>query len=56
MSETVDLVTLVKQPFELLQEIERRSLLVHSEDSGALPSEWVGVGFRIGEEQFVASR
>jgi len=57
MSETVDLATLVKQPFELLQEIERRSRQVHGGDSsGAMPSEWVGVGFRIGEEQFVASR
>jgi len=57
MSETVELAKLVKQPFELLQEIERRSLKVHSGESGtAMPSEWVGVGFRIGEEQFVANR
>jgi len=57
MSETVDLATLVKQPFELLQEIESRSRQVHGGDSSsAMPSEWVGVGFRIGEEQFVATR
>lgn len=56
-SELVDLATLVKQPFELLQEIERRSRMAHSGESGsAMPAEWVGVGFRIGEEHFVASR
>jgi twitching motility protein PilI len=57
MSGSVDLATLVKQPFELLAEIERRSRQAHSGQSGsAMPAEWVGVGFRIGEEQFVASR
>ena len=56
-SGSVDLATLVKQPFELLQEIERRSRQAHSgEGSSAMPAEWVGVGFRIGEEQFVAGR
>lgn len=57
MSGSVDLATLVKQPFELLAEIERRSRQALSGQSGsATPAEWVGVGFRIGEEQFVASR
>lgn len=57
MSETVKLASLVAQPFELLAEIERRSRLAVSGEVGAsLPSEWVGVGFRIGEEQFVAGR
>jgi twitching motility protein PilI len=57
MSESADLAALVEQPFELLQEIERRSRSVHAgQGSGAAPAEWVGVGFRIGEEQFVASR
>jgi twitching motility protein PilI len=57
MSESVDLATLVKQPFELLQEIERRSRMANSgQSSAAMPDEWVGVGFRIGEEQFVAGR
>ena len=38
-------------------EIERRSRAAHSGKAGGdSPSEWVGVGFRIGEEQFVASR
>ena len=57
MSESVNLTSLIKQPFELLQEIERRSRHAHSgESSSAMPAEWVGVGFRIGEEQFVAGR
>lgn len=52
-----DLAALVEHPFELLQEMERRSRAAHAgQGSGAAPSEWVGVGFRIGEEQFVASR
>lgn len=57
MSKPVELATLVKQPFELLREIERRSARAQSGVSGSpLPDEWVGIGFRIGEEQFVASR
>ena len=57
MGGSADLAALVEQPFELLQEIERRSRAMHSgEGAGASPDEWVGVGFRIGEEQFVASR
>jgi twitching motility protein PilI len=57
MSNAVELASLVKQPFELLREIERRSVQAQSGDSGgALPAEWVGVGFRIGEEQFVSNR
>ena len=52
-----ELAALVEQPFELLQEIERRSRAAHSgQGAGSAPAEWVGVGFRIGEEQFVASR
>jgi twitching motility protein PilI len=53
----VALAELVEQPFELLQEIERRSRQAHAgEGAASMPAEWVGVGFRIGEEQFVASR
>lgn len=57
MENSVELASLVKQPFELLREIERRSASAQS-GTGAtsLASEWVGVGFRIGEEQFVANR
>ncbi len=56
MSEQTDLATLVEQPFELLAEIERRSRQAHTGSGAGMPAEWVGVGFRIGEEQFVAPR
>ena len=57
MSNSVDLATLVKQPFELLTEIERRSRQAHAGQGGVdMPAEWVGVGFRIGDERFIANR
>jgi twitching motility protein PilI len=57
MSAPVELASLVRQPYELLREIERRSIAAHSGVGGSsLPTEWVGIGFRIGDEQFVASR
>jgi twitching motility protein PilI len=57
MSDAVDLKSLLQEPFALLTEIERRSRRAHSGGGGAdAPDEWVGVGFRIGEEQFVADR
>jgi twitching motility protein PilI len=57
MAGSADLAALVEQPFELLQEMERRSRAAHAgQGVGDAPAEWVGVGFRIGEEQFVASR
>lgn len=57
MSNSADLAALVEQPFALLQEMEHRSRAAHAgQGTGSMPAEWVGVGFRIGEEQFVASR
>ena len=57
MTTPVELASLVKQPFELLREIERRSAQLHSGAAGTSQhAEWVGVGFRVGEEQFLASR
>jgi twitching motility protein PilI len=57
MSSSADLAALVEQPFELLAEMEQRARSAHAgQGSGSMPSEWVGVGFRIGEEQFVATR
>jgi twitching motility protein PilI len=57
VSATPDLASLVEQPFELLKEIERRSRAAYSGDAaGGMPAEWVGVGFQIGEQQFVANR
>lgn len=57
MDTSADLTALVEQPFALLQELERRSrAAIAGQGSGALPAEWVGIGFRIGQEQFVANR
>ncbi len=57
MAKTPELAALVEQPFELLEELERRSRAAFAgKGSDALPDEWVGIGFRIGQEQFVASR
>jgi twitching motility protein PilI len=57
MNTSGDLAALVEQPFELLAEIERRSLQARAgPNTSVLQSEWIGVGFRIGEEQFVADR
>ena len=57
MSAAPNLADLVAQPFELLREIERRSrVVVAGKSSGELAEEWVGIGFRIGEEYFVAQR
>ncbi len=57
MNSATDLTTLVDQPFELLREIERRSrMAVAGKGSGEIPDEWVGIGFRIGQEHFVAQR
>lgn len=57
MSEQVDPTTLVQQPFELLQELERRSrVALAGRGTGAISDEWVGIGFRIGQEQFVTNR
>ena len=57
MSNSADLAALVEQPFLLLQEMEHRSRAAHAgQGASGLRSEWVGVGFRIGEEQFVANR
>lgn len=52
------LKALANQPFELLQEMERRSraAIAGFGDGGTARSEWVGVGFSIGDESFVASR
>ena len=57
MIDQPELAALVDQPFELLQELERRSrAAVAGAGSGIASEEWVGIGFRLGQEQFVASR
>jgi twitching motility protein PilI len=57
MGKTPQLAALVEQPFELLEELERRSRAAFAGKGGdGSPEEWVGIGFRIGQEQFVAHR
>ena len=57
MSGQADLHTLVEQPFALLRAMEQRSRAAHAgHGSGDVSTEWVGVAFRIGQEQFVAGR
>jgi twitching motility protein PilI len=49
---------LAAQPFELLLELERRARAAIAAREGAPSSadEWVGIGFRLGTEQFVTGR
>ena len=57
MSTAPDLLELIDTPFELLREMERRSRVAAAgKGGGEIPDEWVGIGFRIGEENFVAQR
>ena len=54
----IDLRALADKPFELLQAIERRCLelvQVSSADGGE-SSEWVGIGFKLGEETMLVIR
>lgn len=44
------------RPFELLQEMEQRGLRAASGGAGHSAEEWVGLGFRLGGENFVAPR
>jgi twitching motility protein PilI len=57
MTTTPDLIELIDTPFELLREMERRSrIAVSGKGSDEISDEWVGIGFRIGEENFVVQR
>jgi twitching motility protein PilI len=54
----LSLEALITQPFELLVEMERRAREAVAAREGADTSaeEWVGIGFRLGAESFVAAR
>ncbi len=60
MSDSVDLnlQVLVDRPFDLLQAIERRCLeLVQVADTeGGDAAEWVGIGFKVGDETMLVAR
>lgn len=54
----MSLQALTGQPFELLVELERRAraAIAGREGRDGRGDEWVGVGFRLGSESFVAER
>jgi twitching motility protein PilI len=54
----LNLQALVDRPFELLVELERRAraAIAAREGAPAASDEWVGIGFRLGAERFVAAR
>lgn len=54
----MSLEALIGQPFELLLELERRAKAAIAAREGAdtAGEEWVGIGFRLGTERFVAPR
>jgi twitching motility protein PilI len=56
---TTDLAALRDRPYELLLAIEERARATAAKREGKSAQgggEWVGVGFRLGEERFVADR
>ncbi len=54
----MNLQALADRPFELLLELERRARasIAAREGAPAAADEWVGIGFRLGAERFVAAR
>lgn len=53
----MSLRALSDQPFELLRELERRSLAALAEGAGASAGEeWIGIAVRLGPERFVVPR
>lgn len=50
------LSSLRARPYELLREMERRARDSVGAEGGGEQSEWVGIGFRLGDDRFVASR
>ncbi|MFW2405043.1 MAG: chemotaxis protein CheW [Gammaproteobacteria bacterium] len=54
----IDLRSLKDHPFDLLKEIERRSktALAGATGENVDVEEWVGIGFRLGDEQFIVER
>jgi len=58
MKNSADLKQLTDQPFKLLLEMERRarSAVADSPQQSGEDTELVGIGFRLGDEQFLVSR
>ena len=58
MKNSSELKKLIDRPFELLLEMERRAQAAASgsTEQSAADEEYVGIGFRLGDEQFLAPR
>ena len=54
----MSLQALIRDPFELLLELERRARVAIAAREGADDSaeQWIGIGFRLGTENFVSAR
>lgn len=54
----MSLAALIHEPFELLLELERlaRRAVAARDGGGQAAEEWVGIGFKLGNENFVAAR
>ncbi len=54
----MSLAGLIDDPFELLLEMERRAKasVVRQQGTDAADEVWIGIGFRLGSENFVAAR
>jgi twitching motility protein PilI len=54
----LSLKDLISEPFELLLELERRAkaAIASEHDADADAEAWTGIGFRLGDEEFVAAR
>ncbi|TDJ47529.1 MAG: purine-binding chemotaxis protein CheW [Gammaproteobacteria bacterium] len=57
-AQAIALRSLKDHPFDLLREIERRSKTALAGATGidVNVEEWVGIGFRLGDEQFIVAR
>ena len=55
---STDLRALKNRPFDLLRELERRSkaALAGAQGGDVDVEEWVGIGFRLADEQFIVAR
>lgn len=56
MQQQDNLRALRDQPFELLREMERRGLRAAAQSAGSTSDEWVGLGFRLGDDAYICSR
>jgi len=56
MQQEENLRALRDQPFELLREMEQRGMRAAAQSAGSTTDEWVGLGFRLGDDTFICPR